>query len=74
MTSGLEGVVRPFQTADIGPPKPAPVVAATTQGQRNTIINPGKNGNVKQFSGSYNLTVSFYYIEKPKEKKKEPTV
>jgi hypothetical protein len=72
--SGLELVVRPFQTSDISPPRPVPAAGATSATSQNTIINPGKNGNVKTFSGSYNLTVTYYYIEKPKEKKKDPTL
>lgn len=70
MTANLEGIVRPFQTPDIGPAKPVPTATATSV-QQNTIINPGKNGQVKTFSGSYNLTISYYYVKKPKEKKKE---
>ena len=64
----LERIVRPFQTGDVSPPRPAPSSAATAS-QDNVKINPGKNGNIKSFSGSYNLTVTFYYIKKPKEKK-----
>ncbi len=68
----LEKIVRPFQTEDIGPPKPVPVAAPAEGTVRNTIINPGKNGQVKTFSGSYSITITYYYIEKPKEKKKPP--
>lgn len=73
MTTGLEQIVRPFQTSDIGPPKPAPTAAPTDDSIRNTIINPGNNGQVKTFSGSYNITITYYYVEKPKEKKKAKT-
>lgn len=65
----LERIVRPFQTGDVSPPKPAPSSAATAT-QNNVVIYPGHNGSVKTFSGSYNLTVTFYYIKKPKEKPK----
>ncbi len=64
----LERIVRPFQTGDISPSKPRPISEATA-GQNNVIINPGHAGTVKTFSGSYNLTVTFYFIKKPKEKK-----
>lgn len=66
----LEGIVRPFQLDQITPPKPIPQATASSQ-VRNTIINPGHNGSVKTFSGSYNLTVTYYYIKKPKEKKQQ---
>ncbi len=64
----LERIVRPFQTGDISPSKPRPISEATAE-QNNVIINPGHAGTVKTFSGSYNLTVTFYFIKKPKEKK-----
>lgn len=64
----LERIVRPFQTGDISPSKPRPISEATAE-QNNVIINPGHAGTVKTFSGSYNLTVTFYFIKKPKEKR-----
>lgn len=70
--AGLETVVRPFQTSDIGPPKPAVVAPPAENTVRNVILNPGKNGQVKTFSGSFNLTITYYYIKKPKEKKQPP--
>lgn len=77
MSGTLEGIVRPFQTGDIGPPK-TPLLgslgsstAATSSAPANTIINPGANGTVKTFSGSFSLTISFYYIKKPKEKQRD---
>lgn len=63
----LERIVRPFQTGDFSPPKPAPSSDATSTAS-NVIINPGKNGSVKTLSGSYNITITYYYIKKPKEK------
>ncbi len=72
MTVGLEKIVRPFQTEDIGPPKPAPVAAPAEGTVRNMILNPGKNGQVKTFSGSYSITITYYYINKPKEVKQQP--
>lgn len=69
--SGIEGVVRPFQTEDIGPPKIAPSADVTDSANApaNVIINPGKGGNVKIFSGSFNLTITFYYVRRPTEKR-----
>ncbi len=71
MSAGLEKIVRPFQTEDIGPPKPAPVAAPAEGTVRNMILNPGTNGQVKTFSGSYSITITYYYINKPKEKKQQ---
>ena len=72
MSGGFERIIRPFETSDIGPPKPAPASGgATTSGPQNTIINPGKNGQVKTFSGSFNLTITYYFIKKPKEKPRQ---
>ena len=62
----LEGIVRPFSTPDITPPSPVPIAQEVPVS--NVVINPGKGGSVKTMSGSYNLTVTFYLIRKPKEK------
>jgi hypothetical protein len=78
--SGLEGIVRPFQTSDIGPPRSpllgslgsSTATSTTADAAKNTIINPGKDGQVKTFSGSFSLSISFYFIKKPKEKKQPP--
>jgi len=71
--AGFETFVRPFETSDIGPPKPAPVAPLSADSVRNVVVNPGKNGQVRTFSGSYSITITFYYVEKPKEKKKAQT-
>lgn len=63
----LERIIRPFQTGEISPPRIVPSSDATAT-QDNVIINPGNRPSVKTFSGSYSLTVTFYYIKKPKEK------
>ncbi len=76
MSGILEGIVRPFETGDIGPPRTALQgglgnSTATANAPDNTIINPGANGSVKTFSGSFSLTITFYYVRKPKEKKRQ---
>jgi hypothetical protein len=58
MTASLEKIVRPFQTEDIGPPKHVPAAAPADGTVRNMILNPGKNGQVKTFSGSYSITIT----------------
>lgn len=63
----LERIVRPFQTGEVSPPRIVPSSEATAT-QDNVVINPGARGSVKTFSGSYSLTVTYYYIKKPKEK------
>ena len=64
MTTGLEGVIRPFQTQEIAPSLRAQpqIVAAKT-----VIINPGRGGGVKTFSAGYSLDITFYMIKTPKE-------
>jgi hypothetical protein len=71
--STLEGIVRPFQTSDIQPPKtPASGnVTDTANAPPNLVLNPGKNGNVKTLTGAFNLTITYYHVNKPKEKKRE---
>ncbi len=69
MTASLEKIIRPFQTEDIGPPKLVPAAAPIAGTVRNLIITAGKNGQVKTFSGSYSITITYYYVKKPKEKK-----
>ena len=65
MSTAIESVIRPFETPDI-----TPSVAAQPQivGAKTVVINPGRNGGVKTFGGSYDLTVTFYMIKQPKEK------
>jgi len=72
MTTGsLEGVVRPFQTTDIQPAKSPSLGDVTTANQpANLVLEPGKGGNVKTLSGSFNLTITYYHVNKPKEKRK----
>lgn len=58
MTTQLEGVVRPFQTPDVAPPQNVPQSSAYAA--KNVILNVGRAGSVKQMSGSYSLTVTYY--------------
>jgi len=69
MSSGLENIVRPFQTPDFTPPRVLPsgqIVSA-----KNVVINPGANGSVKSMSGSFDLTQTYYMIKRPTEKKRD---
>jgi hypothetical protein len=65
MSTAIESVIRPFETPDI-----APSVAAQPQivAAKTVIINPGRSGGVKTFSGNYDLNITFYMIKTPKEK------
>jgi hypothetical protein len=65
---GLLGVVRPFQTTNVNPPAAPQANAAGTTPQ-NTILKIG-SGSPKTFTGSYDLTISYYKVRKPKEKQK----
>ena len=65
MTTNLEGVIRPFETLDITPSQAAqPQIV----GAKTVIINPGRGGGLKTFSGVYDLTMTFYMVKTPKEK------
>lgn len=66
--SNFEGIIRPFETGDISPPKPVPTSPDAASTDNVTISVSG--GSVKEFSGSYDLTVTYYYVKKPKEKPK----
>jgi hypothetical protein len=69
MRTALELIVRPFVVTDVTSPKQPAPGAATATPQQNIKSDFGSN-EVTTWSGSYNQTVSFYYIKKPKEKKK----
>jgi len=64
MSTAIESVIRPFETPDIAPSLAAQpqIVAAKT-----VIINPGRGGGVRTFSGAYDLNITFYMIKTPKE-------
>lgn len=65
---GLVGVVRPFQTTNVNPPA-APQQAAAGATKTNTTLVIGR-GSAKTFTGTYDLTISYYKIKKLKEKQK----
>jgi hypothetical protein len=68
---GFTGIVRPFETVNVNPPATPltnPVGGQTAQVPK---INTFKiSGGPKTFTGSYNLTISYYKVRKPKEKQK----
>lgn len=70
--SALEGIVRPFQTSDIQPAKTPSAGNATdtSNAPANLLLQPGKGGNVKTLTGAFNLTITYYAVNKPKEKPK----
>jgi hypothetical protein len=60
--------VRPFQTANVQPPAaPQSVTTGTTQSNTNLKIG---SGSPKTFNGTFDLTITYYKIRKPKEKQK----
>jgi hypothetical protein len=65
---GLLGVVRPFQTTNVNPPAAPQTNAAGTTPQ-NTTLTIGR-GSPKTFTGTFDLTINYYKIRKPKEKQK----
>lgn len=69
VAKSLTGVVRPFETSDVQPP---PVQTAPTSGTqiKTNTVEIGR-GAAKTFTGTFDLTVSYYQIRRPKEKKKQ---
>jgi hypothetical protein len=70
MRAALELIVRPFVVTNVTSPKQPAVGAGAATTQQNTTADFGSD-EVTTWSGSYNQTVSFYYIKKPKEKQKD---
>ncbi len=64
--TALEGIIRPFQTGDISPAKPVPQGDAADPPD-NLVIDIGKKGSVKTFSGSFSVSITYYHVRKPKE-------
>jgi hypothetical protein len=62
----IESISRPFTLPTTAPPIDAPISQIIAA--RNCIINPGRNGAVKIMGGSVNLTITFYMVNKTKEK------
>ncbi len=62
----MDGVIRPFQLPDFTPPD----VAQDQQyiPNSNPILSVGAQGSCKTMSGAFSLTITFYMINKPKEK------
>jgi hypothetical protein len=70
MRAALELIVRPFVVTDVTSPKQPAAGAGTTTPQANTKMDIGSD-EVTTWSGNFDQTVSFYFIKKPKEKKKD---
>jgi hypothetical protein len=74
----LHGVVRPFQTSNVQPPavqsQAVPVPATATAPPPLDLSKPSAKleirGSPKTFTGSYDITISYYRVKKPKEKQK----
>jgi hypothetical protein len=69
MRAALELIVRPFVVTDVTSPK-QPAAGTPSSTTQNTKLDIGSD-EVTTWTGSYNQTVSFYYIKKPKEKQKD---
>jgi hypothetical protein len=69
MSQNFEGVIRPFQLPDFAPPVRSP--DAQYQPIRPVLISVGANGSAKTMGGSFDLTVTYYMINKPKEEKQQ---
>jgi len=69
MRTALELIVRPFVVGDVTGPKQPAAGAVSSATQSNTVVEYGSD-QVTTWSGSYDQSVSYYFIKKPKEKKK----
>lgn len=65
---GLAGVVRPFVKPDVQP-APSPQAGASGTSGTNTKLVIGR-GSAKTFTGTFDLTISYYKVRKPKEKQR----
>lgn len=70
MRTALELIVRPFVVADVTSPKQPAANATAASTQSNSVIDYGSN-SVTLWNGTFNQTVTFYFIHKPKEKRKQ---
>jgi hypothetical protein len=66
---GLLGVVRPFQTTNVNPPA-TPQANAAGATPQNTKLVVGR-GSPKTFTGTFDLTIAYYKVRRPKEKQKQ---
>ena len=64
--SALEGIIRPFQTGNISPSKPVPT-SDDSEPPDNLVILIGQHGQVKTFSGTFNVSITYYHVRRPKE-------
>jgi hypothetical protein len=65
MSGNFDGIIRPFQLPDFAPSQYSPDSQYIPN--RNPIINVGAQGSVKTMSGSYDLTITYYMVKRPKE-------
>jgi hypothetical protein len=65
--SSMEAIVRPFQTPNVTPS--TPFFTPGKAGVPNVILQCGRNGGGKMFSGSFSLSESFYCTQYTNEKK-----
>jgi hypothetical protein len=70
MRAALELIVRPFVVSQVTSTKQPNVSAIPAITQSNTSVDIGSD-EVTSWSGNFDQNVSFYFIKKPKEKKKQ---
>jgi hypothetical protein len=63
----LEHVIRPFQSLDVAPPA-RPAAPHSGSSPDLVRLEVGKGGGLKQLSGTFSLTISFYMDQRVKEK------
>jgi hypothetical protein len=69
MSGSLDGVIRPFQLPEWAPSQYAPDSMYVPN--RNPIISVGAQGSCKTMSGSFDLTITYYMINRPTEKQQQ---
>ena len=69
MSGNFDGVIRPFQLPDFAPPQTAQ--AQQYIPNRNIVLSVGAQGSCKTLGGSFNLTITYYMIRRPKEEQQQ---
>ncbi len=65
----LTGVVRPFETPDVRPAAVQEAAPPNATVNQNAKLVIGR-GAAKTFTGTFDLTISYYKVRKPKEKQR----
>jgi hypothetical protein len=70
--TGLERIVRPFQSRDVTPPQR--ILNPSEPQVDNVLIQCGQTGSTKTFNSSYSSTITSYVESKHRELSRETSV